>query len=107
LLRRIGTHLAALCDGPFFAIKNAYGSNAMFPELVDEAIPSQDVPVLVRHGRKVKTLRDESAIAKKEDMVRWGAGVQGRISAIYITKVLLERDLRRLGSCLMTCGLVR
>lgn len=55
----------ALCDGPLFAIKDADGSNAVFPELVDKAIPSQDVPIFVGHGRKVKPLRDEGAIAEK------------------------------------------
>jgi len=56
----------ALCGGPLFAIKDADSSNAVFPELLNEAIPSQDVPVSVGHGRKVKPLRDEGAIAEKE-----------------------------------------
>lgn len=56
----------ALCGGSLVAIKDADGSNAVFPELLDEAIPSQDVPVFVRHGRKMKPLRDEGAIAEKE-----------------------------------------
>jgi hypothetical protein len=38
----------------------------MFPELVDEAIPSQNVPVFVGHRCKVEPLRDEGAIAKKQ-----------------------------------------
>ena len=56
----------ALCGGPLVTIKDADDSNAIFPELLDEAIPSQDVPVSVRHGREVKPLRDEGAITEKE-----------------------------------------
>jgi hypothetical protein len=92
-----------LCGGPFFAIKHAYSSNAIFPEFVDEAIPPQDVPVLVRHGCKVEPLCDKSSIAEEEPV---RGGRRGRNALCnHITRVLLERDLRRLGSCVITCGL--
>ena len=98
------THFIALCDGPFFAIKHADSSNAMFPEFMDETIPPQYVPVLVRHGCKVEPLCDESSIAEKERV----RGAQRGRNALnnHITRVLLERDLRRLGSCVITCGLL-
>ncbi len=92
LLRRVnnakmtvegGTHLAALCDCAFFAIKDANGSNAVFLELVDEAVPSQDVPIFVRHWCKVEPLRDECAITEREP-VRWGAEGQERPIAITL-----------------------
>lgn len=113
LLRRVNearvtskgsTHLSALCSGPFFTIEHAYSSNAMFPEFVDETKPSQNVPVLMRHGCKVKPLRDKCSIAGK-GLVR---GERGDRNALcnYITIVALERDLSRLGSCLITCGLL-
>jgi hypothetical protein len=77
----------------------------VFFEFVYEAIPSQDVSVFVRHRRKVKPLGDESAIAEKEhDEI--GAKSVGKALRNYITSVLLERDLRRLGSCVMTWGLL-
>jgi hypothetical protein len=99
------THFVALCDGALFAIKHADGSNAMFPEFVDETIPPQDVPVFVRHGRKVEPLCDKSSIAEKEPMRR---GQRGRNALCnHIARVLLERDLRRLGSCVITRGLLR
>jgi len=84
------THLATLCDGPFFAIEHAYSSNVMFPEFINETKPPQDVPVLMRHGRKVKPLRDKCSIAEKE-LVR---GMRRDRNALcnHITRVLLERD---------------
>jgi hypothetical protein len=65
------THFAALCNGPFFAIEHAYSPNVIFPEFINETIPPQDVPVLVRHGCKVKPLSDKCPIAEKE-LVRGG-----------------------------------
>jgi len=60
------THFVALCGGPFFAIEHAYSSNVMFPEFINETIPPQYVPVLVRHGCKVKPLCDKCSIAEGE-----------------------------------------
>ena len=97
-------HLAALRYRPFFAIKHADGSNSVFPELLYEAVPSQDVPVFVGHGCKVESLRDESAISEKEQIRRIDRG--GKAFRRYITRVLLDRDWRRLGSCVITCGLL-
>jgi hypothetical protein len=78
----------------------------VFPELVYEAIPSQDVPVFVGHGCKVESLRDESAIAKKKAGEIVGGKRVGKAFCGYITSVLLDRDWRRLGSCVITCGLL-
>lgn len=98
------THFVALCEGPLFAIEHADSSNAMFPEFLYEAIPPQDVPVFVRHGRKVEPLCDKSSIAEKEPVRRGERGMNAFCN--HITTVLLERDFRRLGSCVITCGLV-
>jgi hypothetical protein len=75
----------------------------VFPEFLDETVPPQDMPMLVGHGCEVEALRDESPIAKKNGL--GGAnGEEG--SRDHITTVLLERELRRLGSCVITCGLL-
>ena len=60
--------------------------------------------MFVGHGRKVKPLCDESAIATKQKADKMKEMVGKPRS--HITSVLLERDLRRLGSCAITCGLL-
>ena len=56
----------------------------MFPEFLDETIPSQDVPMFVGHGGKVEPLCDESAIAtkKKSDKMARRAGKSAEVTLL-------------------------
>ena len=75
----------------------------MFPEFLDETVPAQDMPILVGRRCEVEALRDESPIAEKSVL---GGVNEEDGSRIHITTVLLERDAMRLGSCVITCGLL-
>ena len=96
-------YLIALCSSSFYTIEHAYSSNTVFPEFFDETVPPQDMSMLVGRGCEVEALRDESPIAKVKGL----DGANGENgSRNHITIVLLERVLRRLGSCVITCGLL-
>lgn len=99
----VHAYLISLCSGSFFTIEHAYSSNTVLLKFLDETVPPQDMPVLVGHGCKVEALRDESPIAKMSELYGTKGGDD---SCNYITIVLLESELRRLGSCVITCGLL-
>ena len=75
----------------------------MFPEFFDETVPPQDMPMLVGRGCEVETLCDKSPITKTKSLDETNGEDDSRN---HITTVLLERVLRRLGSCVITCGLL-
>lgn len=55
-------NLPRLGCAPFLPIKNTYGVHIKLPEFGHNTVPSQHVPVMVGHGRKMQPLRDECTI---------------------------------------------
>ena len=56
-------YLIALRSRALSAIKYADDLDVMLSKFLNEAIPTQDVPVFMRHRREMKALCDERAIA--------------------------------------------
>lgn len=68
----------------------------MFPELVNEAIPSQNVPKFVGHRCEVEPLRDEGAIAEKQLVRSWGVKMQERPLQLHY-QCLIRQGLETIG----------
>lgn len=58
--------LAGFGCGAFLTIKDANGTYVRVPQFCEYTMPTDDMPVGVRHGGKMKALSDQGAITVKQ-----------------------------------------
>lgn len=100
--RRKRADLAGFGCGALLSVKDADGTYVRVPQFSEYTMPTDDMPVGVRHGGKMKALSDQGAITA-DGCVRCQRSREGA----HITTVFPRRDRRRSGSFLNTCGLGR
>lgn len=99
----VATYLSSFGNATISTIKDTNCLHITLFEFCDYAVPTEDVPMRMRHRCKVKALGYEGAIAV---LVKDESGKLVRRRA-YMTIVLPQRDLRRSGSFLITSGLTK